>query len=125
MRHDINRKIEKIKKEYEAGASIMELSKKYGTSYSTMRNKLMKYYSYDEFEKINRKQNLKKQIIRSKKKTTTGYFRVKKEKNESCMQGFIYVYSYYDNGQRKRISRTSLYELKIAVFERRLPWIEF
>ena len=121
--------MKKIKKEYETGSSITELAKKYGTAYSTMRNKLMKYYSHDEFARINRRnrqQNLKKQIAISKKNTTTGYFRVHKEKNDSCKQGFIYIYSYYDEyGNKVRISRVSLYELKMFALNNRLPWYEF
>lgn len=129
MRHDINRKLKRIKKEYENGTSITELSKKYGTSYSTMRNKLMKHYSHEQFaliNKRNRQQNLKKQIVKSQKTNTTGYFRVHKEKNGSCKQGFIYIYTYYDgNGDKVRISRVSLHELKIFALENRLPWFEF
>ena len=59
----------------------------------------------------------------SRKKNTTGYFRVTKVKNEKLLQGFNYCYRYYDEEKkRKRLYSTSIQGLKEKVEKRGLIW---
>lgn len=60
----------------------------------------------------------------SKHQNTTGYFRVIKMKTNNCKQGFIWQYCYYENGKRKRISRTDLGKLKDEVKNKGLKWVK-
>jgi len=64
-------------------------------------------------------------IINTRKitKTSTGIYRVVWTKDETCLQGYRWVYGYQDNGKRIEISRTNLLELKRAVESRGLEWI--
>lgn len=58
--------------------------------------------------------------------TTTGLFRVTKQKNNKLKQGFTWRYQYYDeNHKRKTISRVNLEELKKEVLSKGLEWIDF
>lgn len=58
----------------------------------------------------------------SESQNTTGFFRVKKHKDNSCKQGFTYRYCYYENNTRKTIERVDLNKLKEAVIEKGLIW---
>lgn len=59
----------------------------------------------------------------SRKKNTTGYFRVIKAKNKKLLQGFNYCYRYYDEEKkRKRLYSTSIQGLKEKVEKRGLIW---
>ena len=59
---------------------------------------------------------------RSKAKNTTGFYRVYKEKKNSCKQGFIWRYQYFDNNKRKSIYSTNLKKLEKKVKTQSLPW---
>jgi len=62
----------------------------------------------------------------SKTKTSTGFFRVHKQKKNNCNQGFTWRYMYVDeNGKRKAISNVNLNKLKENVLAKGLEWIEF
>lgn len=61
----------------------------------------------------------------SKFNNTTGYFRVFKLKDESCKQGFLWAYQYYEDGKRKIISRVNLEDLEKEVVKRKLEWHKF
>lgn len=63
------------------------------------------------------------QETRKKIKTSTGFYRVVIAKDETCFNGFRWVYGYRDNGKRVEISRTDLFELKKEVVGRGLDWI--
>lgn len=56
-------------------------------------------------------------------KTSTGIYRVVIAKDETCFQGYRWVYGYNENGKRVEISRTNLLELKKEVESRGLEWI--
>lgn len=58
----------------------------------------------------------------SEKHNTTGFYRVSKQKKNSCKQGFIWVYQYYIDSQKKDISSTDLNRLKEKVLEKNLEW---
>ena len=58
----------------------------------------------------------------SKSTTTTGYYRVYKDVSDRYKQGFIYTYSYYENGKRKKISSVDINALKDKVLFKKLPW---
>lgn len=60
---------------------------------------------------------------RRKMKTATGIYRVVWMKDETCLQGYRWVYWYNENGKRIEISRTNLLELKKEVESRGLEWI--
>ena len=54
----------------------------------------------------------------SKTKNTTGFYRVSKQKDNGCRQGFIWLYTY----QNKKISSVNLLRLKEKVEAQNLPW---
>lgn len=58
----------------------------------------------------------------SKRKTTTGYFRVTKHKNKKYKQGFTWYYQYYEEGKRKSICSVSLKKLEAKVRAKGLKW---
>lgn len=58
----------------------------------------------------------------SRSRNSTGYFRVGKQKDNSCSQGFVWVYRWRENGKNKKISRVSLESLKKEVITRGLEW---
>lgn len=58
----------------------------------------------------------------SKSQNTTGYYRVHKQNSKRCKQGFIYVYQYKENGNRKYIKRVNLEDLQKEVERRNLKW---
>lgn len=64
-------------------------------------------------------------LKQSKTKNTSGYYRVSKAKDNTCAQGFIYQYTYYDNGKRKKIRRVDINSLELEVKNRGLKWEEF
>lgn len=53
---------------------------------------------------------------------TTGYFRVIKNFNKNCKQGFTYRYQYWEDGVRKYISSVSLEKLEDKVKSHGLEW---
>lgn len=61
----------------------------------------------------------------SKSTNTTGFFRVSKQKKKSCKQGFYYVYSYHDEGKRRKIASIDINNLKDKVVSKGLEWYEF
>ena len=54
--------------------------------------------------------------------TTTGYFRVTKHKDKTCLKGFRYIYRYYQNGKRKEISSVNITKLERNVIKQGLDW---
>lgn len=59
----------------------------------------------------------------SKTTTSTGFFRVMKSTDKSCIKGFNYVYRYYRDGKRKEISNVDILKLKETVIKRGLEWL--
>lgn len=61
----------------------------------------------------------------SKKRNTSGYFRVCKVKKKDVKQGFRWVYRYYDeNGGRVQLTSINLDKLKNKVLSKGLEWRE-
>lgn len=58
----------------------------------------------------------------SETKNTTGYYRVCKQKDKTCKQGFVWCYQYYEDGKRKSIVSVDISKLEQKVKERGLPW---
>lgn len=58
----------------------------------------------------------------SQRNNTTGFYRVYKNIDNSCQQGFIWKYQYYDKGKYKTISSVNLLKLKEKVASQKLPW---
>ena len=67
-----------------------------------------------------RSEETKKKI--SKTMNTTSYFRVTKQKNKTCKQGFRWMYQYYKNGKKKAISSIDIEKLEKKVKAKGLPW---
>ncbi len=57
-------------------------------------------------------------------RNTSGYFRVSKKKDKCVTQGFIWQYTYYENGKRKHLSSISLNRLRKRVLSKGLEWIK-
>lgn len=65
----------------------------------------------------------KTKIELSKSKTTTGFFRVSKNKKHDVNQGFEWLYQYHDeNGKRKRVGSINLKKLEEKVKSKGLDW---
>lgn len=64
-------------------------------------------------------------ISLSKKSSTTGYYRVYKQKDSTCRQGFRYCYSYREDGKVKSIKSVDLKKLEEKVKAKGLKWIKF
>ena len=60
----------------------------------------------------------------SNSQSTTGYFRVHKHKDETCKQGFIWRYSWYENGKSHMITRVNIDDLEMEVKNRGLQWLK-
>ena len=58
----------------------------------------------------------------SESKNTSGYFRVTKNKDKNCKQGFKWVYQYYEDGKRKTISSVDIKKLEAKVKAKGLKW---
>ena len=75
---------------------------------------------------LNKNHTEENMLKMSSMKSTSGYYRVYKQKNKKYTQGFFYKYQYYDEDKKRRnISRKSIPELKEAVLEKGLPWKKF
>ena len=62
----------------------------------------------------------------SESKNSSGYFRVSKNKNKSCKQGFTWRYLYVDEeGKRKKIESVDIEKLEKKVKARGLKWLKF
>lgn len=121
---------------------LNQLEKKYIKKYATFDNKEKGYnlQSGGDFpkaskstrEKISKsnkgrllteehKNKLSK--TRRKMKTPTGLYRVTRVKDDTCLEGYRWVYGYKENDKRIEISRTDLLDLKKEVIKRGLEWI--
>ena len=58
----------------------------------------------------------------SKSHNTTGFYRVSKEKRNTCKQGFIWVYTDQSKSTRKRLTSTNLLKLQEKVEAQGLLW---
>ena len=66
----------------------------------------------------------KNKIALSNSKTNTGFFRVCKRSKKDSVQGFTWLYQYYDeNGIRKHLSSVNLKTLEEKVKSKGLEWI--
>ena len=61
----------------------------------------------------------------SKAQNTSGYLNVSKNKCESCKQGFIWRYLYYEDGKQKSIVSVDLKRLEAKVKAKGLKWKKF
>lgn len=52
------------------------------------------------------------------------YFRVTKQKDDTCKQGYIWRYRYIEDGKRKSIMSTDINTLKEKVLNKNLDWFE-
>lgn len=76
------------------------------------------------FHNKNRVFEDKSKIKISKSRNTSGYFRVKKEKNNRLKQGFRWVYKYYENGVQKALTSVDLQKLEEKVKSKGLLWLK-
>lgn len=66
-------------------------------------------------------EEVKKKMSRAR--NTTGFYRVSKQKKNSCKQGFIWLYRYYnENNEQKSLSSTDLKKLEQKVLLNNLEW---
>ena len=61
----------------------------------------------------------------SESQNTTGYFRVYKNKSNTCKQGFTWIYRYYEDGKQNSISSVDIEKLEAKVREKGLKWLKF
>lgn len=83
---------------------------------------------HDEHIRLHRtgkKHSEESKINMSKAKNTSGYYRVYKNKDKSCKQGFIWHYLYYENRKRKVIASTDIKALEAKVKAKGLKWLKY
>ena len=71
-----------------------------------------------------KKRSLEMRLKSSNSQNNTGFYRVSKKKSPTSVQGYIWVYRWYDNDKRKAITSVDLIKLKEKVVDRGLPWIK-
>ena len=76
-------------------------------------------------QKISEKQTNQPMPNLSKTLNNTGYYRVRKQKDETCKQGFKYVYRYNVDKKPKAISSVDITQLKEKVLAKGLEWRDF
>lgn len=90
--------------------------------HNLFKGKNSKFYGKKQSEG----QKQKMRLNLSKATNTSGYFRVSKYKHKKYKQGFIWLYSYYnENNKRCVIRRVNIVDLKEEVLKRGLDWIEY
>ena len=57
-------------------------------------------------------------------KNTSGYYRVHKQKDKRCKQGFTWRYKYYENGKHKSIESVDIDKLEKKVKGQGLTWMK-
>lgn len=68
-------------------------------------------------------QTLETKLKRSKATNSSGFYRIRKDFDKTCKQGFLWTYEYYDeNKKHKRIKRVNLFDLKKEIMSRKMPW---
>lgn len=61
----------------------------------------------------------------SEVRNTSGYLNVYKNKTKECKQGFVWKYTYYEDGKQKAISSVDIEKLKQKVKAKGLKWLKF
>ena len=61
----------------------------------------------------------------SKARNTSGYYRVYKQNDKGCKQGFTWAYECYEDGKRKKISSVDIKKLEEKVRAKGLKWLKF
>lgn len=79
-------------------------------------------HSEETIKKISESNSGENNPIWKKSQNTSRYYRVSKIKDPQYEKGFRWIYRYYDNGKRKRISSVSLEKLESKVRAKNLPW---
>ena len=64
----------------------------------------------------------KKTIQNKQDKSSTGFYRVSKVKDNHCKQGFLWQYTYPNNDKRKKMRSVDLKKLEKQVKEKNLLW---
>ena len=77
---------------------------------------------YGKYHSEETKQKMSESV--SRVKNTSSYFRVCKQKDKCCKQGFIWKYRYYEGGKRKSLSATTIDKLESKVKEKGLKWLK-
>lgn len=75
---------------------------------------------YNKNHSISQKESWSKS--RSIKQNTTGFYHVTKHKNDKLLQGFSWLYQYYDGDKRKKISSVNFFEFKKKIESKGLIW---
>lgn len=96
----------------------------YGKSLSEETRRKMSEAKTGEKHFMYGKHHLDKSKIKmSEARNTSGYFRVSKHKKHDCKQGYIFMYYYYDeNNKKNAISSVSITELENKVKAKGLEW---
>ena len=66
--------------------------------------------------------SLETKLRLSKIRNNSGYYRVTKEKKDDVKQGFIWRYSWRENGKQKKFTSVSLDKLRKKVIDNGLDW---
>ena len=83
-----------------------------------MRENHSKYWEGKKFDETHR-------LKMSKSHNSSGYFRVHKQLNKKCKQGFTWIYRYYEDGKQNSISSVDIERLEAKVRAKGLKWLKF
>ena len=104
------------------------------------RKELVRSVDYDYLKNICQKLNngeltptevkeMKRQItpslktnLKRSKINKSGFYRIRKSLDNTCKQGYLWIYEYYDGRKHKKIRRVDFFKLKQEVHKRKLPW---
>lgn len=81
--------------------------------------------AHSKLHNTGEKHSKENKIKMSKANNTSGYYRVSKRTNKQYALGFIWVYTYFENGKRKEIANVDIKKLEKKVRSKRLKWIKF
>lgn len=103
-----------FKEDYANGLSLTKIANKYNVSRNTVREYLIS-------EGVHTSKS-RHSTSKSKSYHGTGYYRVSKKENKNYIQGFLYVYSYRENGKKKTFKSVDINKLEAKVIAKGLPW---
>lgn len=122
LQNNLSRYEYKVLKEgFFSQKDLNELEKKYISQYNPKFN----FTEGGEGCSPHSKTKEKISLTKSKQQNSYGLYRVHKQKDKTCKQGFLWAYRYVENGKRKKISSTNIKKLEQKVKEKKLPWIKF
>lgn len=105
--------------------SLSGITRSKETRQKISQTRKKKYFGKNH-NKYGTKQSIKTKeqisITESQSKTTSGFYRISKNKDNSCKNGFRWQYGYTINNKRKNLKSVNLLKLKEKILKKNLSW---